>query len=71
MVAHEMIKHLVWSKVFLIGLWPVKQTAAQSFKVTHTWPPQMLSNMKQPFPPEIPDLMRNSWLCNVRNVGGF
>lgn len=32
---------------------------------------QMLSNMKQPFPPEIPELMRNSWLCDVKNVGGF
>jgi hypothetical protein len=32
---------------------------------------QMLTNMKQPFPPEIPELMRDSWLCNVRNVGGI
>jgi hypothetical protein len=31
----------------------------------------MLTNMKQPFPPEIPELMRDSWLCNVRNVGGI
>ena len=32
---------------------------------------QLLSNLKQPFPPEIGQLMKGSLLCGFENIGGL
>ena len=32
---------------------------------------QLLSNLKQPFPPEISQLMKGSLLCGFENIGGL
>ena len=32
---------------------------------------QLLSNLQQPFPKEVPKLMQNSILCGREDVGGF